>query len=240
MAPRLPLAVLALLLVPMAGPALALDNVPDLPPAPGAPPPPAWLPGPPGMPTLPPAPEVQVPEPPACLQLPECALSQATPVVERAEQTVGPWVDLFTPLIALALPDSGNDLLLMGKGHATATVNGRTGPCEGESHATVEASRKSFNLEPSMTIAYDGALGQEGFLLPCFMGQRAQPSYRELQPGSVWPEGPWTAVKVSAEHVWSLSVSAPAANGTHYVQYHYSSPDGTNQGTFEGWLLDYR
>lgn len=169
-----------------------------------------------------------------------CSQDATFEASESFQQTAAGWASaVLNPIAAAALPDGGHGLLLIGESVATATVNGRTATCQGPSTAVLEASHKTFSLEPSITFTYGGALQEGGFLLPCLMGQKVQPVQTDLQPGSNFPDGPWSTVKKANGFVWTLSVGAPEG-GARWVEYTYTSPDGMSRATFSGSLLMYR
>jgi hypothetical protein len=169
-----------------------------------------------------------------CMEFPFCgyaALTQeAANVAQRAEEGAG-------EVVAEAVPDSSDAMLLVGQGRAFVRLaSGVQGTCEGPSRMVLEASAKPFNLEPMVTMSYGGASQQGSLLAPCLMGQMRQPVKHDLQ-GSF--DGAWTGSKSFPAYTWSLQVSAPLPDGTRSVHYQYLNVDGTRH-TFDGVLAEYR
>lgn len=169
-----------------------------------------------------------------CTEFPVCGTEvlaeEAAHVSQRAEEGAG-------EVVAEAVPDSSDSMLLVGQGQAFVRLaSGVQGQCEGPSRIVVEASAKPFNLEPMVTMAYGGAPQQGSLLAPCLMGQLRQPVKHDLQ-GSF--DGAWTGSKSFPAYTWSLQVSAPLPDGTRTVHYEYQNVDGTRH-TFDGVIAEYR
>lgn len=139
-------------------------------------------------------------------------------------------------VVASAVPDSQESLLLAGAGTATAQRGGLRFTCEGPSTMVLEASLKPFGLEPTATAAYGGARGEGGFLLPCLMGPASQPMRGEVT-GSF--DGAWSAEEDNGSFRWRLDVGAPGPDGTREVGYALRWDNG-NLDAFTGTLTEYR
>lgn len=201
-----------------------------------------------GLPTLAAADGPQPPPlPPACAPMPDCAVGKVAEVAAPALAAAGEAQDRLQPtvdmavyygslLIGPAVPDSSDSIVLAGVGIATVRLGGAEQVCEGEPRMVLEASRKSFGLEPSVTFGYGGGRGDGALLMPCARGQTRQPVANDIS-GSF--EGAWSATKSLSDYTWSITVGAPAADGTRAVSYWYESEDGTRH-TFDGVLAEYR
>lgn len=135
-----------------------------------------------------------------------------------------------------ATPDTADAIVLAGPGIATVTRSGRSFACEGPSAMLLEASRKPFGAEPTVTVAYGGSRGEGGFFLPCAMGHASQPVASEITGDF---RGAWTAERAWPTFGWRLSVGAPTPSGTRSVAYEFWTTAGDHD-TFRGTLREYR
>lgn len=184
----------------------------------------------------------------ACEPLPDCAVAlaaeSAAPALEAGEDAyalAAPWVGLMEgyagQFLGPAVPDSSDSIVLAGPGVATVRLaSGTSGTCSGEPRMVVEASRKSFGLEPTVTMSYSGGQGEGGLLFPCAMGEQRQPAKADITGDF---DGAWHAVRGFPTFTWRIDASAPAPDGTRAVSYVYEHQDGSRH-TFEGVLAEYR
>lgn len=183
-----------------------------------------------------------------CDPLPDCAVAAAAemggPVLEAGEEAyaaAAPWVGLMEgyagQVINPAVPESSDSIVLAGHGVAMVRLaSGTSGTCGGEPRMVLEASRKSFGLEPTVTFSYGGGQGEGALVFPCSAGEQRQPVKADITGDF---DGAWYAVKSFPTYTWRIDVSAPAADGTRAVSYVYEHDDGSLH-TFEGDLAEYR
>lgn len=137
-------------------------------------------------------------------------------------------------------PKEGAAITAFGQGQAWNFNGNSLAPCAGPSLAYLEASKKAFGLEPSITFGFGAAsagFSGSGFIA-CEDGDRVQPQQSDLLPGSQFPDGAWSARKVALHWSWEMSVGAPEG-ALRTVDYSYSDDEGVKT-TFHGRLVEYR
>jgi hypothetical protein len=141
-------------------------------------------------------------------------------------------------------PKASDSVVLVGEGQEryANTVTNQLSPCAGPSFAYFEASHKAIGAEPTITFGFGGATASNVLssdAVACGQGERVQPIQSDLQPGSQFPDGAWTAVKRAGGYTWVLSLGAPV-DGLRAVSYSYYTPGNSLHTAFDGTLVEYR
>lgn len=147
---------------------------------------------------------------------------------------------LLMPLgwASAAFDSSEESVVLVGDGLATVRRFGRSAECEGPNPMVVEASKKPFGLEPTLTIQYSGgrALGDVTLNFACAYGHRIQPPQRTISGDY---SGAFSANHSFDGQTWFFQASAPQPDGTRDVFMAVSWTNG-DLSTFQGKLLELR